>query len=397
MRTILLSILLLILVSACTLRQTVKPTAKYAIEVDDTNSLFHRGVYSLTATDKEPSQRLWNNNYITGVVLRVRWSFIETAEGQYDWGYLDAQIRAAKASGKKLSIYIKAGKVEDLPEWLLKKYALQLFSYDDANPYHECSDENPCKVTFAASWDPIYLEKWTNFIKVFGSRYQNESTIAYVRGASQSVLSGWEGSKLLYDETGNKQLSWSEAGFTAENIINAAKKIIDVYVGSFPNAVLWDEPVVIKPWNEISGATSALYVSEKIVEYGFGHYPDRYGVWREDLHGCIDAPPIDNSNFKKLFKILWEHQGKNGAQMLWNVQDGTDGNLFTFRMNPKNCAGDEDKDGDLDRADVLKKAVDAALAYQMPYIEIYQADILDPELQDTIAYAHTHLYKENFK
>ena len=46
---------------------------------------------------------------------------------------------------------------------------------------------------------------------------------------------------------------------------------------------------------------------------------------------------------------------------------------------------------------VLRKAVDVVLAYQMPYIEIYQADILDPELQDTIAYAHTHLYKENFK
>ncbi|MBI2096987.1 MAG: peptidoglycan-binding protein, partial [Candidatus Sungbacteria bacterium] len=346
---------------------------------------FSRGVYSLTAFGDTPSPVAWANPNVSGVVIRTSWGDIETSEGQYNWGYIDNQITAAKANGKKLAIHIKAGSTKNngLPNWLLTQYpGLQRFSYYDDTQ----------KIVFAAPWDPLYLQKLKSFINAFGSRYKNESAVAYLRlGGGQSILSGWEASADLYDEGGITKLSWATAGFTSDRLVASASQTIDTFMTALPATVLWDEPETISAWQNIPGATEKTSVSEKVTAYGFSKYPN-YGAWREDLHACTDLNPTGVTGYEKLFKILWDHPGKNGAQMVWSVQDGTDGNLATFRMNPKgNCVADEEKDGDFDRADVLRKAVDVALAYQMPYIEVYQADITDSRVASVIAYAKAKL------
>lgn len=346
---------------------------------------FHRGIYSLTASGATPSAKALTNPYVAGIVIRTSWGSIETSEGRYDWSYLDTQIQAAKKSGKRLAIHIKAGSTQSdaLPAWLRANPKLQLFSYF----------RDGAKITVAAPWDPIYLEKLTSFIRAVGNRYRNESTIAYLRlGGGQSILSGWEASRELYDASGSNRISWQEAGFRQDRLFDASKQTIDAFAEALPSTVLWDEPETVEAWQDIPGMTNKTSASKVITAYGLSR--PNYGVWREDLHACTATnPPPGQSSYLDLFKILWSAPGRDGAQMVWNVQDGTQDIPSSFRMNPKNCVSDEDGDSDVDQADVLRKALDTALAYGMPYVEVYQADVADPDLQQTLSYAASQFRK----
>lgn len=53
--------------------------------------------------------------------------------------------------------------------------------------------------------------------------------------------------------------------------------------------------------------------------------------------------------------------------------------------DPTRCLADESS------ASILRVTIDAALAYEMPYLEVYQADLLAPEVAWVIQHAAEHL------
>lgn len=220
----------------------------------------------------------------------------------------------------------------------------------------------------AVPYDPVFLAKWTAFISAAGARYANESTVAYVLGSSESVTNGW--GMPTTDANGN---SWTSYDYTTDKLLGAMKTIVDAFMGAFPTTAEWVEVGVITFEPDVSGNTTT-YVAEQIADYGFSTYPDRFGVWREDISGCTGEPA------QGAWPILWDHKGRDGAQMLWHVQDGP------TRMNKCGLMPN-------DKPTVLQAAVQRGLDYGMPYLEIYEVDVTDPDLAGVIQFASQNLGK----
>jgi hypothetical protein len=308
---------------------------------------FPPGVYSLQSNDGVSKPAIYQNPNVAGIAVRTRWPTLEPGEGQYDWSYLDGQIQMAKAASKRVSIY-----VHDVPDWVYADGA-QAFPSDSGN--------------IPVPWDPVFLDKWTGFIQAFGARYANEATVAYTRGSTESVTNGWG-----LPTTDRSGQTWAAYGYTPQRLLQAMQTVVDAFLTAFPQTHHWAEVGTIPFENDISGRPDT-YVAEQIAGYGFSVDPDRFGVWRENLSGCIPDPPTGGP-----WLVPFEHKGMNGAQMLWHVQDGP------TRMNPCGISPN-------DKQTVLMAAVQKGLDYGMPYLEIYQLDIIDPDLQSVVSFAARNL------
>jgi len=325
---------------------------------------FHAGVYSLSAVDQPASSKVYENPFIAGIAVRTLWQTLEPTEGQFDWSFIDSEIQTAATAGKKVSIYFAASS-RGTPDWVYAAGA-QPYRFIDQNPNHPTYGDT---LLMPLPWDSVYIAKWTNFIRALGSRYANDTTLSYIRGASESVTNGWG-----LPETDAFGRAWSTYGYTPDTLLAVMKTVVDTFMTAFPRKAQWVEVGIIKFETQLSGR-SQTYVAEQIAAYGFQTYPDRFGVWREDISGCIPNPPTRGH-----WKILWDHKGRDGAQMLWSVQDGP------TRMNQCGITPN-------DKATVLKAAVQTGLDYGMPYLEIYQADVLDAALASVIQFAAENLGK----
>src|SRR5262245_25772881 len=90
------------------------------------------GVYSLCVPNGAVPQVIFANPNIDGIALRATWDMIETADGVYDWSYLDSQIAAAAAAGKKVTLSIPAG--IDTPDWVYDAGAASFSFIDKLSP-----------------------------------------------------------------------------------------------------------------------------------------------------------------------------------------------------------------------------------------------------------------------
>ena len=313
---------------------------------------FPTGIYALQAMDGAPDNDLLQNPDISGIAVRTRWATLEVKPGEYDWGYLDAQIGAARAAGKRISVYI-AG----TPAWLFGEGANSFIAKDGTIP---------------VPWDPVFLDRWTRFIRAFGARYADEPVIAYTRGSTESVTDGW--SLEAFGKTG---FSWKGAGYTPEKLLSAMQTVVDAFLTSMPRTHHWAEVAAIPFEKELSGKATT-YVAGEIARYGAATYPGRFGVWRENLSGCVPFPP-DKSDGQ--WSLLLQFPGEAGAQMLWNVQDGPK------RMNQCGLRPN-------DKAAVLGSAVNRGLDYKMGYLEIYKVDVEDPSLRAVMSAAASMLAQE---
>jgi hypothetical protein len=310
---------------------------------------FPPGVYSLTQVNGSQDASVYQNPAVAGIALRPTWGILEPQDGQFDWSYLDQQIQEAKNASKRVSIY-----VHEAPDWVYADGA-QAFSFLDANT----------PVRMPVPWDPVFQQKWIEFIHAFGARYSGETTIAYTRGSTESVTNGW--GMPTADSAGR---SWATYGYSPQRLLQAMEPIVDAFLTSFPQTDHWAEVGGIKFESALSGQPE-VFVAEQIASYGFSKY-SHFGVWRENLSGCTPDPPSGQ------WVVPFAHPGRDGAQMLWNVQDGP------TRMNKCGISPN-------DKQTVLMAAIKTGIAYGMPYLEIYQVDILDPSLAPVIEFAAQNL------
>ena len=89
---------------------------------------------------------------------------------------------------------------------------------------------------FPVYWDPIYLEKWCNFVKAFGEKYDDDPNVEFI----QIGRTGWFGEMILGrtwksgDIVGIRE-EWLNAGFTKDAYVEAYKKVLDAYIEDFQN------------------------------------------------------------------------------------------------------------------------------------------------------------------
>ena len=157
------------------------------------NRLWAYGMYSKPGdTDPLPGTSV--------VYFRVLWNDVEPKEGEYRWDIFDSVAQNWIRDGKRIAFrIICCNQTENAtPDWVREAGAKGVWF----PPYYE-------GVPPAERWeptydDPVFLEKYTNFLKAFALRYDGDPSVAFVDIGSLGLYGeGHTGrtGKLSRDET----------------------------------------------------------------------------------------------------------------------------------------------------------------------------------------------------
>ncbi len=313
-----------------------------------------RGVYSLTAPGKPVNASILTNPHVTGVSVRWQWQNIEPSEGVYDWSYFDREISRVADAGKMILLRVVSGGI-NTPQWVFDA-GVETFSFVDPK-----SGEMQ---TVPLWWDPIFLTKKRNLIAAMGAHFATHPAVVLVSSSCANVNSDdWA---VPQSEADVENLL--AAGYTPEKLINACQQIIDASVAAFPTQFS-----LMAINRGIKGVDPDVdYVAERVVDYAMARYPGRFIVQKNSL----SARTWDPWTASQLhgWQVLYDRRPMVAGQMLWYVTDDA-----SCRMNGRVTP--------CHPATVLRQAVAIGAHYEMLYQEIYQKDILNPDLAGVIAEA----------
>src|SRR6266478_6247416 len=98
-----------------------------------------KGVFSLTPADQVVSSGALNNPDVSGISIRTHWDALETADGVYNWTYLDSQAQRCCKFGKQISLRVGTGSGGatisggNVPDWVMKLVGGATFAFIDLN------------------------------------------------------------------------------------------------------------------------------------------------------------------------------------------------------------------------------------------------------------------------
>jgi hypothetical protein len=250
---------------------------------------------------------------------------------------------------------------------------VEMYNYIDKNQYHDTYGD---VLNDVIPWGDVYLSRLKIFIQNLAAKYANDTTVTYINAIGGHISRGLPDSVVVDVTKKTKTAFWKVYPYSAEMLSSKMTPIIDFYMIQFPKTPLWCSVDYVSFETKASGK-AANYLASLYTNYGISNYPDRFGLFREDIAGCTNFPPNTGSQWH----IMKNNQGRTGAQMLWSVQDGPE------RMNKCGISPNT-------KAAVLDSAVNKGLAFGMRYIEIYGADIDDLSLAATIEKANRKLIEK---
>jgi hypothetical protein len=253
--------------------------------------------------------------------------------GIYDWSYLDEQISYAEQRKTKITLAILNGPYA--PAWLEEEGAA-MFEYQ--------LRENI--VTLPLPWDPVYLSYYQEFIEELGARYSENEFIHLVH-ITNSTTNGFE---MQYTFNSVQITDFKTAGYTEELLINSWTTITDAYAAAFPN-----KPIDV----EVHPVFFSDKIATNVVNHGLAQYGKRFGVlaawWSE-----YNAKNVYASMFTILQNV--QQQSFAGVQLVGAVSAG---------LNPLT-------------EEELAAALQLAADNGFYYMEIWNADLINPQLNDLI-------------
>jgi Beta-galactosidase len=326
------------------------------------------GVFSLLDPGARIDSRVLSNPYVKGVSLRYEWRDLNPADGVYDWTYLDGQISAAGAAGKKVVLRLVDGGLR-IPGWVLDG-ASTTFSFQ-ASPVFQPG----MTITLPVFWDTYYLAKKKAMISALGARYSGNPAVVMIGfGINNAETDEWEiphNAKADAPFTNSEVQRWYNAGYTPAKVIAAAGDLIDTAMAAFPNQTL-AIPIDSNGF-VIDSPSKPDYESRSIISNARTKWAaNRLVAERHDLSTTI---PAQVPAAPSVWKTLYDSQPAVGGQMLSAAYADT-----SYLDNGGVTA---------DATATLRRSVDLGASYGMKYVEFYQTDVIN--LPGAVSYAQSVL------
>jgi hypothetical protein len=290
-------------------------------------------------TDKLNNTPCWTNPNVDGIVLRADWDKIEPTEGKIDFSYFDRGLELAKKYNKRIEILVPAGKHS--PQWVYAAGAEKFyFHHRNGKP----ADYMPIP------WHPVLQEKFGNFIKKLGERYDSSPYLSFV------IMTGFGHSTEAWFAGPADMDEYNAIGGNAK-WLEGMKWFAALYNKAFPTTPFL---IAMCPPSRDEEGRATL---KKFVEDSVKDYPHRFGLKAASLE------PNDKPNSRKL-----SYQSVNR----FSDQTVTG---FEMLLASKKLRGS------------LKEALDTAIALKAQFVEIYEPDLIDPKQQEVLAEAGDKLKK----
>lgn len=82
--------------------------------------------------------------------------------------------------------------------------------------------------------DPIFLKKWTAFIKAMGQKYAHDEAEVLIQMAGMDYTGG----EMHLPKSKGDIAHWARIGYTKEKLVGARQHVIDAYADAFPDKCL---------------------------------------------------------------------------------------------------------------------------------------------------------------
>ncbi|MCX6232453.1 MAG: T9SS type A sorting domain-containing protein [Bacteroidetes bacterium] len=323
------------------------------------------GVYYLGTANIPISITNYSNPTISGAVVRFTWDELEHTPNNFNWAFIDAEIAKAVTYNKKISLQPLG-----VPHWL-DSIGAQKYYYIDKNTAHTTYGQ---VVSNVLPWDTTYVIRYKNLLQQLAVKYSSNATVSYINAVGVAFSRGLPDTVITDTTFLIKHAFWTAFNYNADTLGQLMMHITDYYMALFPATPLWCsvDYVIFQP--DATGQ-ARNYLASVYCNYGITKYPDRFGLFREDISACNPPPSISSGS---QWYIMQQNHCRTGAQMLWSLQDGP------TRMNPCGILPNT-------KSIVLDSAVNKGLSFGMRYLEIYGSDIADASLTTSIQQANTRL------
>lgn len=286
--------------------------------------------------------------FVDGVLVRVPWELLEPSPGVYDWSLLDNELSLAESLGTSVALAIVCGGTAE-PAWVYAPHdglpGAEPFTYQ----FHGDAETMP------VPWDESFLTDWTAFITELGDRYRDRQVISLVH-VTHSTLNGFE-MQIPFSPSDEQQ--WLAIGYETSLHTASWLSVIDAFATAFP-----DTPLDL----ECHPVLGSAAVAEQAVAHGAASLGDRFGVlaawWTE--HNALDVYP-------EMFDLLTESAQRSFATVQFARSYTLHGDA-SFGVN--GFAG----------------TLDLALGQGIRYAEIWNNDLLNPELAPVLQAAWHELH-----
>ena len=288
---------------------------------------------------------LLSDDRVSGVTVRWRWQEIQKSPARIDWTYFDREIERVGATGKWVFLKITAGG-RNVPDFV-RDTALTSFEWDDPEDG---------RTRFPAFWDRVFLTFKESFISAMGRRYAAHPAVRAVGvHCANARTDDWN-----VPHTAADIEQWRRIGYTSERLVEACKRTIQATMSAFPQKL-----VVLPISSNGKLDPDPDYVARTVAEWAFATYPGRFMAAKHSLNARTPRPEDAGAGWLTLYRLPAIH-----GQMLWSVTGDP-----TCRMAVAVPC---------DPVQTLDAAIQTGWAYGMRFLEIYGADLRNPELDGVI-------------
>ena len=206
---------------------------------------------------KIPDVTLLHEPHVDGELVRMKWSTVNPAKGEYDFAVLHQMKELAELHGKDFSIAI--ADAFNAPAWVIAESAT--FDY----PFQFTKDDPPVPIIRTAPlvWDVKYLEYKKDLIDALGAEVDDVPNLKLVYFTSADMTNGVE-RHWRVDEA-----DYIAAGYTFAKALQAGKDVFDMFAAAF-----------IKTKLAMEGHTvfGSIDLFEQLYDYGFSQIGTRLGI-----------------------------------------------------------------------------------------------------------------------
>jgi hypothetical protein len=300
---------------------------------------------------------------VNSFLIPLAWSVVETADGIFDWTTLDSLIAQAAGVNKTVVLDIMPG--WDSPSWLYAAGARSFnFLWDQKN-----WGPGLCTIaTIPVPWDTIYMQKWSALINALGARYSTNKTVIGVKLtgiSSESAETNLPHSvnKKISDGTTNCTgydyvINWQAAGYNRTLIESTWLAFAQAYEQAFPTAALISvmQPEGFPPIDQLGNIFSSRtggdpIATSDILATGVADFPGQFGIQNSAL----------------------------ASTWIWPLEESYASQAITGYQTLSALGA------------TLPAAMILATAGGADYLELYEADLLNPSLMKNIGAAQAKL------
>jgi hypothetical protein len=316
---------------------------------------------------RDPRQEMQalENPSIGGAAAQIDWRDLEPVEGRPDWTKLDALFAAAQSSNKWVQLLIFPGFFS--PPWALEGAETEPFPIQ-YGPGHGTVMKLPMP------WDRVYLGRWFAFLKLLSARYGNSPAFRMVAADGPTSVSA----EMTLPLKQPAVQRWLSHGYTPRRFLDAWADVFRVYAETFPHQCisLSGPGLPILQNGKVRDPVAHARAREMIIEEAASVLGRRFAWQWSDLHAgraAVEAPSQLDSMISHAGRVI------TGMQMRTSAEG--DSAVMGAAGNPPAA---------------LKASVDLGLrrgpgGHHINYLEIYEPDVIAPEMQPVLQFAASQL------